>query len=241
MIKPLTLEGPTMRPASGGPAKALVVLLHGWGADGQDLIGLAPYFAQMLPHAAFMSPDGPFPCETGFGRQWFSLADRSPETLLAGVRAVRGLVDAFLDDQLAALGLTPDRLALVGFSQGTMTALHVACRRDRPIAAVVGYSGMLIPGDAAEIRSRPPVMLVHGDADPVVPADAMAAAAAYLRELGFPVETHLRRGLGHGIDPEGIVLGDASSPDIWAPPRANRLMQRGVRFRAEAHRLASTR
>jgi phospholipase/carboxylesterase len=208
-MKPLTLEGPTMRPASGGPAKALVVLLHGWGADGQDLIGLAPYFAQVLPDAAFMSPNGPFPCDTGFGRQWFSLSDRSPEALLAGVRAARGLVDGFLDDQLAALGLAPDRLGLIGFSQGTMTALHVAARRSPPVAAVVGYSGMLIAGDAddAELVSRPPVMLVHGDADPVVPADAMVAAADYLRQAGFPVETHLRPGLGHGIDPEGIVMG----------------------------------
>src|SRR5512147_1265594 len=114
MMKPLTLEGPSMRPASGGPARSLVVLLHGWGADGQDLIGLAPYFAQALPDAAFVSPNGPFPCDTGFGRQWFSLSDRSPEALLAGVRAAHGLVDGFLDDMLEALSLTPDRLALVG-------------------------------------------------------------------------------------------------------------------------------
>jgi len=208
MIMPLTLDGPSMRPASGGPAQALVVLLHGWGADGQDLIGLAPYFAQALPDAAFLSPDGPFPCDTGFGRQWFSLSDRSPEALLAGVRAAQGLVDGFLDDMLDAHGLTPDRLALVGFSQGTMTSLFVAMRRAEPVAAVVGYSGMLIAGeDDAELLSRPPVMLVHGDADPVVSAEAMVAAADYLEQAGFPVEAHLRPGLGHGIDPEGIALG----------------------------------
>ena len=185
------------------------MLLHGWGADGQDLIGLAPYFAQALPDAAFVSPNAPFPCDTGFGRQWFSLSDRTPETMLAGVRAAQGLVDGFLDDVLKMLDLTPDRLALVGFSQGTMTALHVAPRRSQKIAAVVGYSGMLIAddNDAAELRSRPPVMLVHGDADPVVPAEAMTAAGDYLRQAGFTVETHLRRGLGHGIDPEGIALG----------------------------------
>jgi phospholipase/carboxylesterase len=208
MMKPLTLEGPSMRPASGGQPRALVVLLHGWGADGQDLIGLAPYFAQALPHAAFVSPNGPFPCDTGFGRQWFSLSDRSPEALLAGVRAAQGLVDGFIDDTLAMLGLGPDRLALVGFSQGTMTSLFVAARRPAPIAAVVGYSGMLIAGeDDAELLSRPPVMLVHGDADPVVPAEAMTQARQYLEQLGFSVETHLQRGLGHGIDPEGIALG----------------------------------
>ncbi|HVO16449.1 MAG TPA: alpha/beta fold hydrolase [Alphaproteobacteria bacterium] len=208
MMKPLTLEGPSMRPASGGQPRALVVLLHGWGADGQDLIGLAPYFAQALPDAAFVSPNGPFPCDTGFGRQWFSLSDRSPEALLAGVRAAQGLVDGFLDDMLDALNLTPDRLALVGFSQGTMTSLFVAARRPEPVAAVVGYSGMLIAGaDDAELLSRPPVMLVHGDADPVVPAEAMTAARHYLEQTGFSVETHLQRGLGHGIDPEGIALG----------------------------------
>jgi phospholipase/carboxylesterase len=208
MMKPLTLEGPSMRPASGGQPRALVVLLHGWGADGQDLIGLAPYFAQALPDAAFVSPNGPFPCDTGFGRQWFSLSDRSPEALLAGVRAAQGLVDGFLDDALAMLELTPDRLALVGFSQGTMMSLFVAARRPAPVAAVVGYSGMLIAGeDDAEITARPPIMLVHGDADPVVPADAMTAARHQLEQAGFSVETHLRRGLGHGIDPEGIALG----------------------------------
>jgi phospholipase/carboxylesterase len=208
MIKPLTLEGPSMRPASGGPARALVVLLHGWGADGQDLIGLAPYFAQALPDTAFVSPNGPFPCDTGFGRQWFSLSDRSPATLLAGMRAAHGLIDGFLDDALATLELTPDRLALVGFSQGTMAALFVAARRPRPIAAVVGYSGMLIEGeDDAEITARPPVMLMHGDADPVVPAEAMTAARQHLEQAGFSVESHLRRGLGHGIDAEGMALG----------------------------------
>jgi phospholipase/carboxylesterase len=207
MMKPLTLEGPSLRPASGGPPDALVVLLHGWGADGQDLIGLAPYFAQALPDAAFVSPNGPFPCDTGFGRQWFSLSDRSPEALLAGARAAQGLIDGFLDDVLAALNLGADRLALVGFSQGTMMSLFVATRRPEPVAAVVGYSGMLIAGDEAELASRPPIMLVHGDADPVVSATAMPAAAEYLEAQGIEVETHLRRGLGHGIDPEGIALG----------------------------------
>ncbi|MGE5148238.1 MAG: alpha/beta hydrolase [Candidatus Eiseniibacteriota bacterium] len=207
-MQSFTLEGPSMRPASGGPAKALVVLLHGWGADGQDLIGLAPYFAQVLPDAAFVSPKGRFPCDTGFGRQWFSLSDRSPESLLAGARAAQGLIDGFLDDTLVALDLPPDRLALVGFSQGTMMSLFVALRRPEPVAAVVGYSGMLIAGeDDEDLVSRPPIMLVHGDADPVVSASAMPAAADYLGALGVPVETHLRRGLGHGIDPEGIALG----------------------------------
>ena len=203
------ISGPSHPPAAGGAPRQVVIMLHGWGADGNDLIGLAPHWARVLPHAEFISPHGPFPGDMGMGRQWFSLADRTPAAMLAGLRAVAPAVDAFIDETLAARGLGDDRLALVGFSQGTMLALHLALRRARPCAGVVGYSGTLLGGDvpAEEVRARPPVLLVHGALDEVVPAAALEAARRALEAAGVPVEAHLRPGLGHGIDPEGMALG----------------------------------
>ncbi len=144
-----------------------------------------------------------------FGRQWFSLQDRSPAALLAGVRLTAPLLDAFLDDELMKRNLTDERLALVGFSQGTMMALHVALRRARPCAGVLGYSGALIGADrlAAEIRARPRVCLIHGEADELIPVTALPAAEQALRAASVPVEAHTRPRLGHGIDEEGARLG----------------------------------
>ena len=167
-----TLSGPQWGPAAGGPPASLIVLLHGVGADGHDLIELAPLLAPLLPQTLFIAPDAPEPCDLApFGRQWFSLADRRPEALLAGVARAAPVLDAYLDGLLAQYGLTADRLALLGFSQGTMLALHAAPRRPAPLAAVLGYSGALIDDGrlAAEHRSAPPVLLIHGDADEVIP------------------------------------------------------------------------
>jgi len=162
-----SLSGPVRKPASGGKPRQLVVLLHGVGADGHDLIGLAPYWAPALPDAEFVSPDAPFPCDMApYGRQWFSLQDRSPSAILGGVRAAAPILDAFLDEALAARGLDASQLALIGFSQGTMMSLYVGPRRAEALAGIIGYSGALIGADtlAQDIRSRPPVLLVHGDA-----------------------------------------------------------------------------
>ncbi|HET8728087.1 MAG TPA: alpha/beta fold hydrolase, partial [Alphaproteobacteria bacterium] len=151
-------------PASGGAPRRLVLLLHGLGADGRDLIGLAPHWAPYLPDAEFLAPDAPDPCDMApFGYQWFSLQEHTPARLEAGVRAAAGPLDAFIDQALAERGLTDADLALVGFSQGTMMALHVALRRKQPCAAIVGYSGALVAPEtlAAEIGARPPVLLVH--------------------------------------------------------------------------------
>jgi len=204
----LNLEGPNAPPQSGGKARQLVVLLHGWGADGNDLIGLAPHWGALLPEAAFASPHAPFPCDMGFGRQWFSLADRSPDTILAQVRLVAPAVDGFIDEQLAEQGLGPAELAVVGFSQGTMMALHVTPRRAEPVAALVGYSGRLIGAEllSGEVASHSPVTLIHGANDEMVSADSSEQAAAALKGAGFSVDTHIRPGLGHGIDPEGIEI-----------------------------------
>jgi phospholipase/carboxylesterase len=205
-----SLTGPRLAPASGRAPKALIVLLHGVGADGQDLIGLAPYWAPHLPEAEFLAPDGPEPCDMApFGRQWFSLQDRTPAVMEAGLQATAPILNAFLDRALAERGLTDSDLALVGFSQGTMTALYTALRRPRPCAALVGYSGALLAAGslARHIRSRPPVLLVHGEDDPVVPFAAMAAAETALQDAGVMVETLARPGLGHSIDPEGLGAG----------------------------------
>jgi phospholipase/carboxylesterase len=204
------LSGPSRKPASGGKARQLVVLLHGVGADGNDLIGLAPYWAALLPEAEFVSPDAPFPCDMApFGRQWFSLQDRSPAAILAGVRATAPILDAFLDAALAARGLGDRQLALVGFSQGTMMSLYVGLRRAQALAGIVGYSGALVGADSLprEIRSRPKVLLMHGDADEIVPVQALSMAANELKAAGVPVESLTRPGLGHGIDEEGLTRG----------------------------------
>lgn len=203
------LSGPRHGPASGGPAKQLVVLLHGWGADGNDLIGLAPELAPGLPDAVFVSPNAPEPCDANpMGRQWFGLNDRSGAAMLGGARAIAPSIDAFLDAELERQGLGDDALALVGFSQGTMMALHVALRRARPCAGLVGFSGLLIAPEVlpAEVKSKPPILLVHGEADPVVPFSVMTVATTALETAGVPVRAEGRPDLGHGIDGTGLGL-----------------------------------
>ena len=207
---PTALDGPRHPPSGGARTKRIVLLLHGYGADGDDLIGLAPSWADGLPGTLFVSPHAPFPCEGApFGRQWFGIADRDEGMRLAGLRAAAGMIDGLIDSLLAEYGLPPASLALAGFSQGAMLALHVGPRREGALAGILGFSGRLLaPGLlAGEARTRPPVRLVHGDRDDLVPADSMEAAAAALRGGGFGVETFLRPGLGHGIDPEGMRLG----------------------------------
>ncbi len=206
----MTLDGPRIAPLSGGPATSLVVFLHGYGADGNDLIDIGRMWAPVMPETAFVSPHAPQPCaEAPVGRQWFPLAGTDQQKLREGVLAAGPVLDAFLDAELAAHGLGDNRLALVGFSQGTMMALHVGPRRANRIAGIVGYSGLL-PGPEYlkdEVRSRPPVLLVHGDADPLIPAMALYVASRVLGEAGFQVEWHVRPGLEHGIDQEGLTWG----------------------------------
>jgi phospholipase/carboxylesterase len=134
------LDGPRFGPAAGGTAQQLVILLHGLGADGQDLIGLAPHWAQVLPNAAFASPNAPFPCDMApYGYQWFSVQDRSPEAMLSGVRMAASPLDAFIDAEMERTGVDESRTALVGFSKGTMMSLFVGPRRERPLAGIVGF------------------------------------------------------------------------------------------------------
>ena len=204
------LSGPSRPPASGGKPNRLVILLHGLGADGNDLIGLAPYWAPLLPTAEFLSPNAPFPCDmVPSGYQWFSSQDRSPAALLAGVRAAAPFLNAFIDDALAERGLVDADLALVGFSQGTMMSLYVGLRRSDPVAGIVGFSGRLLAPEllADELRSRPRTLLVHGTDDALVPYESLAAAEASLRNIGVSVETLTCAGIGHSIDQNGLRRG----------------------------------
>ena len=197
------------KPASGGKAKQLVIILHGWGADGANLIDLADVFARTLPDAHFIAPNAPFVCEANsYGFQWFSLMDRSPQHMLAGARKAMDLLNDFIDEQLANLGLDNSNLALVGFSQGTMLALHLAMRRTPQMAAIVGFSGALVSAEILpqEITARPPVCLIHGDADDVVPYASLAHATKNLWANGVTVTPHTRPFLGHSIDMEGIAI-----------------------------------
>jgi phospholipase/carboxylesterase len=187
-----------------------VVLLHGVGADGADLIGLVPHVASALPHAAFAAPNGPFACDMApYGRQWFSLMDRAPARLMEGCRIAAPILGRFLDLELEKLGLDDAQLALVGFSQGTMMALHAGLRRVSPPAGILGYSGVIVGAETlvSDLRVRPPVMLIHGEEDPVVPFNLHGLTAAALEAHDVPVEAHARPGLGHSIDPEGLTLG----------------------------------
>jgi phospholipase/carboxylesterase len=203
---------PAQGPAAGGAPHHIVVLLHGYGADGNDLIALAPAWAEGLPHALFVAPHAPAPLEAGpWGRQWFSLRETTPRALLEGARTAAPVLDSFLDRLLKRHGLTDACLALCGFSQGCMMALHVGLRRKSAPAAILGYSGALVGGAeaVADITSRPPVMLVHGTADSVVPFAALGMAKAALAAAAVPVETLPRAGLAHGIDEEGLEAGRA--------------------------------
>jgi len=208
------LDGPRLAPHAG-TARQLVVFLHGYGADGNDLINIGREWQQYLPQAAFVSPHAPEPCgEAPPGRQWFPLTFRDPDERWSGVNKAAPGLQRFLDAELSRHKLPPSALALVGFSQGTMMALHVGLRRVTVPAAIVGYSGLLVvppDGDleafAAEIKSRPPVLLVHGDQDPLIPAQALFQATQGLAALGVSAEWHLSAGVGHNIDGEGLRHG----------------------------------
>ncbi len=208
------IDGPRIAPRSG-TAKQLVVFLHGYGADGNDLISLGREWQTLLPDAAFVSPNAPEPVP-GYptGRQWFGLTFRDPDERWRGVTKARPILDEFLDAELAKNNLPPSALALVGFSQGTMMALHTGLRRPA-LAGIVGFSGVLVTPTnqetaakaAEEITVKPPVLLVHGDQDEVIPAQALFLSAQGLGGMGVPVEWHLSQGIGHGIDGDGLRLG----------------------------------
>jgi phospholipase/carboxylesterase len=201
------LDGPRLPPLRA-PASHLVVLCHGYGSDGNDLISLAPHWQPVLPGAAFASPNAPERCSASpTGYQWFPLSRIDPLESLKGAQAAAPILNAFLDAELKRLNLTGDKLALVGFSQGTMMSLYVGLRRSPAPAAIVGFSGMLVGAEnLPKLEKPPPVLLTHGDADTVVPAQALFMSANALAAAGVPVQWHLSHGLGHGIDATGMAL-----------------------------------
>lgn len=205
MIRPL--DGPRLEPRARA-ASALVVLLHGYGANGDDLIALGDAWRQELPDVAFAAPNAPAPIPGMPGAlQWFPLTMRDPQEYWRGVEAARPALDAFLDAELARYRLAPDRLVLVGFSQGTMMALHAGLRRAVAPAGIVAYSGLLAgPEHLAGTPARPRVLLVHGETDDLIPVAALHAAREALAAAGLPLEWHVRPGLGHGIDAEGQFM-----------------------------------
>ena len=203
------IDGPSIPPKDGGAPEQLVILLHGIGADGNDLIGLVPLYQRVLPKAFFVSPNAPFRFDMApFGYQWFSLQDFQPNTRLVGVQGAAPVLDAFIDSQLSRWRLNESDLVLIGFSQGAMMALHVGLRREKPLAGIIAHSGMLVGEEllAEEIRSRPPILLTHGAIDEVLPVQALPLAEATLKNAGVDVEAHVMPELGHGIDESTIFL-----------------------------------
>lgn len=204
------VNGSSQQPLSGGAPKQIVLLLHGYGSNGADLISLAPYWRQAMPDALFLAPNAPQRCgNMGAGFQWWPLSSFTPQALAAGAAAAAPAIAAFIDRKLAQYGLTDAQLAIVGFSQGTMMALHVGLRRKQQIAGIVGYSGMLTgaPELSNHAATKPPVLLIHGSADPIVPVTALHAAKGDLQRLGVEVTTHVSQGLGHSVDPIGLRMG----------------------------------
>jgi phospholipase/carboxylesterase len=205
------LTGPK-REAQSGEADALVVFVHGYGADGNDLLGIGDALAPYLPDVAFVAPNAPDPCTNNpMGYQWFPipwLDGSSEEDAQAGADRAFQMFDAYLDNLSAQEGIAADRIVLFGFSQGTMMSLHVGLRREAQLAGIVGFSGRLLRPErlAEEIKSLPPVLLVHGDMDDVVPPASMPEAAQALQAAGVRVFSHVSQGMGHGIGQDGLGL-----------------------------------
>ena len=193
---PLPLHGPRDLPA--GRAEQLVVLCHGFGTNGADIIELAPVWRNLLPNAAFVAPDGPE--DRGgkiVGFRWFAVPDFIPEEMLKSAAAAAPVLERFIDDELKRLDLSPDRLALVGFSQGSMMVMQVGLRRRIAPRAIIGWCGPLLATVGLPERPAPQVLLIAGDADPRIPVNATLDAATRLKAAGVPVRTYIGRGVGH--------------------------------------------
>lgn len=208
----MPLDGPRLAPLSNSKPDALVMLIHGYGSNGDDLISLAAMIQPSLPSAAFVAPNAPSRMpHMADGHQWWPIETFSMAERAAGAAAAAPDLDAFITEELDKAELASDRLLLIGFSQGTMVALHVGLRRQDALAGIVGISGVLVAPDrlSSDIASRPPVLLIHGTDDDIVPFGSMALASTALAEVNVPVDTHVSRGIGHGVAPDGIEAATA--------------------------------
>lgn len=201
-------------PIAGGAPASLVILLHGLGSNGQDLISLAPHMAQALPGTLFLSPDAPFPCDMvppGYpdSYQWFSLQDRDPDKILAGVRTAAPILEEYIKEQAEEYGVPLDKVILGGFSQGCMMSLYMGLCSDLKLAGILGYSGALViePGTNLTARKDLPICLIHGEADDVVPVSSYEHSHKILTEAGFTLDGHSTPGLPHSIDEQGLMAG----------------------------------
>ncbi|MEL6582837.1 MAG: prolyl oligopeptidase family serine peptidase [Pseudomonadota bacterium] len=206
----MALTGPT-KPAASGTARSLVILLHGYGADGNDLIGLADPLSTVLPDTVFTAPNAPERCANNpFGYQWFPIPwmDGSTEAQMASsFESSIADLNGYLDSVAEETGIAPAQTVLLGFSQGTMMSLHVGPRRAEGYAGIIGFSGrLLVPEALTEVVTKPPVLLIHGDADPVVPYASMGEAETALKAADFQVATHTSPGTPHGIAPDGLQM-----------------------------------
>ena len=204
-----TLEAIHWGPASKAKPRHLVILCHGLGADAHDVIDLGPSWQHACPDALFASVHAPFPHDSGLGRQWWSVADRSPTAMAAGARTAAAYLNGFIDAELVRIGCPAEAYAIMGFSQGAMIALFTGLRRPIAPRCILAFSGALIAAETleTELSNRPPVLLVHGGSDEAVPVSRSRDAEAALAAAGVPVEAHYIPGLGHGIDESGISLG----------------------------------
>jgi phospholipase/carboxylesterase len=205
------LDGPRYGPHSGGPVRQIILLLHGYGSNGHDLISFAQVWRDVFPDALFLAPHAPerLPGGWGDGYQWWGLTEYTPEAMALGAASAAPVLNRFIDRQLEQHGLTERDMALVGFSQGTMMALHVGPRREHQLACILGYSGLLVGAEALarELRTKPPVMLIHGAEDPMVAVASMRRSESELTGLGFAVSSYVSPGLGHSVDQMGLQLG----------------------------------
>lgn len=207
-----SLSGPSLSPALGGKPRQLVVLLHGYGADGDDLIGIGAHWQELLPHALFVSPHAPEICDVNPGGfQWFALDLDRPESRVSGTAAGRAAVAGLLEALWAETGLGARQTLLVGFSQGAMMALHVGLSLEEPLLGIIAFAGALILPDGFEAGNgpKPPICLVHGDRDGVVDPGLSADAARVLKARGFEVSYHVSPRAGHTITLDGLGFASA--------------------------------
>jgi phospholipase/carboxylesterase len=205
----IKLSGPMIPPRDGGLPKQAIVLLHGYGSDGNDLIGLAPYWRDIAPNAVFLAPNAPEPSrDNPAGYEWFPIDFDRPGYRVEGATQVRPIITGFLTDLWTQTGLSAADTILAGFSQGAMMSLHVGLALDAPLMGLLAFSGAFIPPEKflAGESPRSPVCLIHGDRDGVVDPQFSADAAETLRQAGFAVSYHVERGAGHTITADGLAF-----------------------------------